>query len=87
MGERLAPRRVLEDLWKARTRIAYGRYKTAREAARAAEEFRIDTPDPDETFALHRARQAENAALDEYRRVLTILSDLVAYGKIPVEEA
>jgi len=72
MGERLAPRRVLEDLWKARTRIAYADTKPL---------------DPDGTFALHRARQAENAALDEYQRVLTIFSDLVTYGKIPVEEA
>ena len=87
MGEESALRRALEDLWKARTRIAYGRFNAAREAARAAKEFRIDTPDPDGTFTLHRARQAENAALDEYRRVLTIFSDLVAYGKIPDEEA
>jgi hypothetical protein len=78
-------RRELEDLWSKRTTAAFIRYQEAKQAVRAACEIRADAPAPDSNCALQQALRAENAALDEYIRVLTIFTDLFVLGKIPDE--
>jgi hypothetical protein len=43
----------------------------------------VENPTDDGNFALRKALRAENFALAEYHRVLTIFTDLVLRGKIP----
>jgi len=69
---------ALQDLWRERTVVAYRRYKAAKEAA---EDVRLS----DE--GVLEALQNENAAFEEYQRVLGIFNDLVVYHRIPDEEA
>ena len=43
-------------------------------------------PAQEGNYAYRTARRAESVALAEYRRVLCVLTDLVAKGKIPEDE-
>jgi hypothetical protein len=41
--------------------------------------------DPDGGFALHQALRRESDALTEYKRILTIFSELILHGTVPDE--
>jgi hypothetical protein len=70
-----------------RLQEAQNRYSIARGArANTARECGSGSmPSADGNFALSKALQAENAALLEYQRVLTIFTDLTVNGKLPPE--
>ena len=45
-----------------------------------------ERPDPDGAFALDQAFRRESEALEEYKRVLTIFSELILHGTVPDED-
>jgi len=79
-------RQALESFWKQRVEDAYIRYQEATAALRIAREIQSQAPRPDGSFAFGQALRAENRALAEYKRVLTIFNELVIYGQIPPED-
>ena len=81
-------RRSIEELWLVRLRIAEQHYAYVREQLRKVlKSFPAsEVPSPDRSGAYQQAQRAENLALDEYRRVLQIFTDLVVHGKIPEED-
>ena len=82
-------RQLLEDLWQRRLASALDRYRSAKRECEQVMQAQRDllTPFPDGQFAVRRALAVETAALVEYRRVLTIFTDLVVDGKPPPESA
>jgi hypothetical protein len=81
-------RHDLETLWRDRLEIAQAHYRMikARLGTAMAEHGDGKTPSPDGTFAVRRSLKAETDALREYRRVLSIFTDLTVFGKMPPEE-
>ncbi len=88
MSEMCQGRNQLEDLWRRRTCDALARYQDARtryrEILRERQEGLI--PSPDGAYARTQAHHAECSALKEYRRVLSIFTNLVVKGQRPPEE-
>ena len=79
-------RAALEDLWRERTESALRHYRIAKaECAKAISE-QSDVEPPDGTFGYRKALRAENTALAEYKRVLTIFTDLTVSGILPPAE-
>jgi hypothetical protein len=79
-------REELLEAWGERTRIAAHEYQRVKAAADLAYQLCTDAPPPDGNFAYRQALQAETAALAEYRRTLTIFTDLLLHGKTPDQE-
>lgn len=80
-------RAQLDDLWRARVRIARANYETAVAVFKQTWAEHYDehlTADP--SYAIRQARRVEGAALAEYMRVLRIFSDLVLHGRQPPDE-
>src|SRR3954453_13558131 len=87
MEDPISTRRALENLWMQRVNSAQVRYRDAKAETASVQikHAELLTPAPDGTFALGRALTAENAALREYCRVMTIFTDLLVHGKMPDE--
>lgn len=79
-------RQILEDLWRERAQIALERYRIAQAECKRAIAAITDAAPRDGSFAYRQALRAENFALAEYRRVLTIFTDLTVSGKMPPQE-
>lgn len=77
--------RELATLWRARLNKSKAAYDlSVAEFRRSAEEYRSrDVESADGHFALRHAIAAENAARDEYIRVLQVFTDLVVNGSLP----
>jgi hypothetical protein len=86
MENALPSRQALENLWRGRLQIADSEYRAAREAVVEARELHSQIPSPDGNLALSQALLGEKLALAEYRRVLTIFTDLLVDGTIPAED-
>ncbi len=78
-------RQALEKPWRARVEAAWEQLQSARAHLKRVEEERRSGlfPFADGDFAYREALRAETHALIAYSRVLRILTDLVAHGKIP----
>ena len=85
MADPTPNRQQLENLWHERLHAAKLRLDFARQYRCEVQADRKggDIPSSDGHYAFQRALRAENLALDEYRRVLCIFSDLVLRGKMP----
>ena len=88
MGLPTPERSAIAEVWLLRLRNAEQYYAYAREQLRKVlKSFPAsEVPSPDRSGAYQQAQRAENLALDEYRRVLQIFTDLVVRGKIPEED-
>jgi hypothetical protein len=90
--ERGSVRRELEAAWQRRVSHAQARYGEKAAIARLLKTDRLALPlserpaDPDGAFALDQALRRESEALGEYRRVLTIFSELILHGTVPDED-
>jgi hypothetical protein len=75
----------LAALWRARLDKSKAAYELAvAEFRRSAEEYRCrGVESADGQFALRHAIAAENAARDEYVRILQVFTDLVVNGSQP----
>jgi hypothetical protein len=85
MENALPSRQALENLWRGRLEIADSDYRTARVAVVEARELQSQIPSPDGNLALSKALLVEKLTLAEYRRVLTIFTNLLVDGTIPAE--
>src|SRR5262249_42368814 len=79
-------RQALGAVWRERLVNARTRYEAAKATLQGASELHSQMPSPDGHFALDHALQAEHRALAEFKRVLTVFSDLVIHGTIPAED-
>jgi len=89
--ERGSVRRELEAAWQRRVSHAQARYREKAAIARLLMTGQLalplsGRPDPDVAFALDQALRRESEALGEYRRVLTIFSELILHGTVPDED-
>jgi len=90
--ERGPVRRELEAAWQRRVSHAQAGYREKAAIARLLMTDRLalslserPDPDPDGAFALQALRR-ESEALGEYKRVLTIFSELLLHGTVPDED-
>jgi len=79
-------REALEELWRGRVQSAMNCYRDAKAECAKAISAQSDVEPPDGSFAYRRALRIENTALAEYRRVLTIFTDLTVSGVVPPED-
>jgi hypothetical protein len=88
MTSALETRQALEDAWKNRLHFVATRYRLAANAISVllAEQQSGLTPSPDGSLAYRHAVQIQRQALQEYRRVLGIFTDLVMGRRIPEED-
>jgi len=88
MTSALQTRLALEDAWKNRLHFAATRYRLAANAISVllAEQQCELTPSPDGSLAYGQAVQIQRQALEEYRRVLAIFTDLVMGRRVPEED-
>ncbi len=83
------PTRIqLETIWYSRVKQARERYYAAVGKSRAALKGRQQSllSSPDGALAVRQSARLEAAALREYRRLLKIFMELVADGKVPIEQ-
>ena len=78
-------RKALEELWLARLRDAKLAVDFARNYFKEIQKDLSSLPPSDGQFALRRAVRAENAALEQYNRVLRIYTNLIK-GIMPNED-
>ena len=88
--ERGPVRRELEAAWQRRVSHAQAGYREKAAIARLSMTDRLalplsERPDPD-AFALDQALRRESEARREYKRVLTIFSELILHGTLPDED-
>ena len=83
-----ATREELERHWRKRVRDARIRLQFARSYLKELQQDLKSgaIPPPDGDFVYRRAIQADREALDDYARLLRIFTDLVVYGKPPIEK-
>jgi len=81
-----ADRQALEAKWRERLENARHRYEAAKATVQRFRELQAKSHSVDVSLALEYALRVEDAALAEFKRVLTIFNDLVNYGKIPQED-
>ena len=85
------PSRIeLERAWARRLKIAFDRrlqtFNQYEDAFRDYAAASCDGPSPDGLLSIQRAHCSESDATEEYRRVLTIFTDLVVRGIVPKED-
>jgi hypothetical protein len=78
-------RKALEDAWRNRLQEAKQKVDAARNRVNEMKEEALSIPAPDSGYSVRQAMQAENLALKEYRRVLTVYRELAVSGVIPQE--
>jgi hypothetical protein len=81
----------LEAAWRERLDHTLTRYREKSAITRLLMTERLalplsERPDPDGGFALDQALRRESEARREYKRVLTIFSDLILQGTVPDED-
>ena len=81
--EENAHRQALEAMWRERLVITRTRYQAAKATVHAARELQSQIPAPDGNFALAQALRAENRALAEFKRVLTIFVTSCSRRRFP----
>ena len=81
-----ADRRALAAIWREPLENARSRYDAAKATVQGARELQSQIPSPDGNFAFAQALRAENRALAEFKRVLTIFYDLTLHGNVPEED-
>jgi hypothetical protein len=74
----------VEEFWASKLEEAFHRYRAATVEYRKTLKEQAGLP-PGPDGALERTRQAEAAALAEYKRVLRVFTDLTLYHKMPEE--
>jgi hypothetical protein len=77
---------ALEGIWRERTKGAHSRYRIAKAECAKAVSMQSDVEPADGTFGYRKALALENVALAEYKRVLTIFTELTVHGKMPPAE-
>jgi hypothetical protein len=86
MNDPANKRDALEDLWRERTESALKHYRIAKAECAKAISMQSEPEPPDGSLAYRKVLRDENAALAEYKRVLTIFTDLTVSGKMPPAE-
>lgn len=81
-------REQLQEVWRKRLKEAKSKLKLAMHQVQELKEDCLagNLPAPDGGFAYRRALREEGRRREEYLRILRLVHDLVAYGKIPEED-